>query len=400
MDRKMIRRALGIFLVFLGLGAAVFFKAELENTVQDGYLLREDYGGSAYETVLEAETESGKQEIRIKVPAREYSTGETEAFLDEAEKGLKKLILGDLSEDCVDENLVLPASYPDLPVKLSWFSEDPLYLTSEGKLTGQIPSEGVKVRLMAELSCQKEERQVEMSLCLFPRQKSEEEELEEAVNHILSSEDASDERLYLPERVGNTAVSWSREDGKGKLAFFVVGLGAVAALGYLWRQKKKPGEEQKIRYEKMMRDYPSVISKLLLLLEAGLSMRNAFFRMAEDYQRQYAEDGIRREGYEVIEKCCRDIAHGIPEEEAYQRLGEEAPPPYRTFSVLVIQNLRLGGREMSLVLRREAENAFEERKKRARILGEQASSKLLFPMMGLLVIVFIILMVPAFVSVG
>lgn len=400
MKKQNYRRAFLIFLVFAVLGAAVFLKSYLENTVKSGYLLRQDYGGSSYETTLRAETESGSQEIRVKVPARQYTASETAAFLKEAEDGLEELILGEKKGKGINQDLELPSSYPSLPVKLSWLSEDPLYLTSEGKLTERIPQEGVTVRLEAELSCQEETRLVYLSLRLFPKQKTEKEALEEAVNEAILTEDASDEKLYLPEKIGDTYLTWSADAGETGIGVLVMLMGAAASAIYLLRQKKKPQEEKRQRYEKMMRDYPAIISKLLLLLGAGLSMRNAFFRISADYRRQYAGDGIRREGYEAVEKVCRDMEHGIPETEAYRRLGEDAPPSYRTFSVLIIQNLRLGGRDMPLILRREAENAFEERKKRARILGEQASSKLLFPMMGLLIIVFVILIVPAFVAVG
>ena len=47
---------------------------------------------------------------------------------------------------------------------------------------------------------------------------------------------------------------------------------------------------------------------------------------------------------------------------------------------------------------REAAEALEDRKRQARIQGEQASSKLIFPMLLQLVIVLTILMFPAFLS--
>ena len=47
------------------------------------------------------------------------------------------------------------------------------------------------------------------------------------------------------------------------------------------------------------------------------------------------------------------------------------------------------------MLERESQEAFENRKRRAKILGEQAGTKLLAPMMLMLVIVFVILLYPA-----
>jgi hypothetical protein len=44
--------------------------------------------------------------------------------------------------------------------------------------------------------------------------------------------------------------------------------------------------------------------------------------------------------------------------------------------------------------------AFEERKEAAKRLGEEAATKLLIPMMIMLIIVFLMILVPAFWSFG
>ena len=46
----------------------------------------------------------------------------------------------------------------------------------------------------------------------------------------------------------------------------------------------------------------------------------------------------------------------------------------------------------------EAEEAFEERKSMARKLGEEAGTKMLFPMMMMFGIIIVIIMIPAFLS--
>ena len=50
------------------------------------------------------------------------------------------------------------------------------------------------------------------------------------------------------------------------------------------------------------------------------------------------------------------------------------------------------------MLREECEQALEERKARARKAGEQAGTKMLFPMMMMFGIIIVIIMVPAFLS--
>ena len=57
-----------------------------------------------------------------------------------------------------------------------------------------------------------------------------------------------------------------------------------------------------------------------------------------------------------------------------------------------------GRADLLIQLEREAMDAFAERKNRARELGEEAGTKLLFPMIMMLLVVLIIVMIPAFIS--
>ena len=48
-------------------------------------------------------------------------------------------------------------------------------------------------------------------------------------------------------------------------------------------------EEQKIRqkrYEALMMEYPGMVMKFTLLVQAGMTVRNAFVKMAADYKKK------------------------------------------------------------------------------------------------------------------
>ena len=51
-----------------------------------------------------------------------------------------------------------------------------------------------------------------------------------------------------------------------------------------------------------------------------------------------------------------------------------------------------------MMLKNECIEALEERKARARKKGEQAGTKMLFPMLLMLMVVMVVIMVPAFMS--
>lgn len=72
---------------------------------------------------------------------------------------------------------------------------------------------------------------------------------------------------------------------------------------------------------------------------------------------------------------------------------------YRKFGMMLSQNLRKGTRGLTELLEREAEDAFEQRKNLAKKAGEEAGTKLMIPLFLMLIIVFAIVIVPAFFSI-
>ena len=164
------------------------------------------------------------------------------------------------------------------------------------------------------------------------------------------------------------------------------------------RQNSRWKQEQKLR-EEMKREYPEIISRIQLLLGAGMSMRKIFGRITADYRKQQAEQGIRRPAYEEIACTYYEMEGGTPEQEAYEHLGERSRlTDYRNLSVLLVQNLKKGKRELIPLMEQEVRAALEERRRRARAEGEKASTRLLLPMGMMLLVVLILIMVPAFLS--
>ena len=90
---------------------------------------------------------------------------------------------------------------------------------------------------------------------------------------------------------------------------------------------------------------------------------------------------------------------GISEAEAYRRFGERCGQvKYKTLATLLIQNLQKGSRHLSDLLDKESVEAWEERKRKARVLGEAAATKLLLPMVLMLLVVMAVIMLPAGLS--
>ena len=68
---------------------------------------------------------------------------------------------------------------------------------------------------------------------------------------------------------------------------------------------------------------------------------------------------------------------------------------YKKLVSLITQNIQKGQQEFIIMLENEVNEAFTERKMHAKKIGEEASTKLLLPMMIMLFIVIAILIIPA-----
>ena len=213
--------------------------------------------------------------------------------------------------------------------------------------------------------------------------------------HLQEERTQSTERMVLPENVESVPIVWKEiiEDSSGYLLVLI-----LTAAGFLyWARSREPDRKLENRRKELLMDYPEIVNKLALYMGAGMTIRNAFFKMGEDYRKQQKER--KRYAYEEILMTCYELQSGRSEKEAYDHLGKRCQVQvYMKLSTLLSQNLRKGSNDLLRVLRQEADTAFEERKGLAKKLGEEAGTKLLLPMMMMLCIVMVIIMIPAYFS--
>ena len=183
-------------------------------------------------------------------------------------------------------------------------------------------------------------------------------------------------------------------DTSGKM---LTGIFLIAAMIVLVMKGREEQVQLQKRQEELLMDYPGLIMKFTLLVQAGLTARKAFQKIAFDYGKR--EEGQKRAAYEEIRMTCFEMDSGISESEAYRRFGERCGQvKYKTLSTLLIQNLQKGSRYLSDLLEKEAVEAWEERKRKARVLGEAAATKLLLPMILMLLVIMAVIMLPACLS--
>ena len=151
-------------------------------------------------------------------------------------------------------------------------------------------------------------------------------------------------------------------------------------------------KELERRKQRLSYGYPEFVSKVQLLLGAGISLRNVLIRLSED-------SSLGEELQGEMQIIVRDLRNGILLRDALDRFGKRtANPLYIKFSALMIQNMKKGTEDLLLQLSGEASEAFSLRKIQARQLGEEAGTKLLLPMVMMRAVVMATLMIPAFMS--
>lgn len=198
---------------------------------------------------------------------------------------------------------------------------------------------------------------------------------------------------YLPDNWDGKQLEWKTPyDNTGNLLAAMAIAAALAVIVITAREEQKARAK---RYEELMMDYPGLLMKFTLLVQAGMTVRNAFRKMAADYKRKKE----KRIAYEEIVTACYEMESGISEMEAYRRFGERCGHvKYKTFATLLIHNLQKGSRHMGEMLEKESVEAWDDRKRKAKVLGEAATTKLLVPMMLMLGVVMAIVMLPACLS--
>ena len=90
---------------------------------------------------------------------------------------------------------------------------------------------------------------------------------------------------------------------------------------------------------------------------------------------------------------------GMSEEQVYYQLGRRLKLPcYIKLMTLLEQNVKRGGKGLTAIFEQEELAALEERKNLAKRYGEEAGTKLLGPMILLLLVIMCMIMIPAFLG--
>ncbi len=369
---------------------------------------REDYGGNSVNHQLQMQIEGEKSEnIEIQVSPRMYSEEEVQSLFRQAMNKLDQVILGENeTADHVVKPLCFPQELEGYPFAISW--EPGRYdvmdmngrINQDAVLEEDPEGEGVLVKITGILRYGTEEAAYNTQVLVFADVEETETIRNQVLNAARQAEEVSREEksFVLPEQVNGRTVRWRfRKESK---VMPVLMLGAVICVFLVVQERQKKEKLRKDRKEQMLFDYPEIVSQFTMLMGAGMTAKNVWKKITADYCGQKERGGRVRDAYEEMVITLQEMQSGIPEAECYERFAARCGlVPYMKMGALLSQNLRKGAKGTSDMLKMEAIQAMEDRKSRARRLGEEAGVKLLLPMLLMLVIVLVIVVVPAFLSI-
>ena len=336
--------------------------------------------------------------VSFTVEEQEYDDEELEKALEQGFSQARKSML--LYNESAD-NIVGPLFFmSELPggISAQWMSSDEEILRSDGTVLNEDWDESREevVMVTLTLNCQGESRMEQIYLHIkAPNLSEKEKRLQKIRRWIKQTEETTrnKESFSIPTSIEGIKI---RQEPLPNLAgVFVIAL-AVLFL-FLYREQSRKKEEEKRRQKELMLEYPVFVHKMVLYLGAGLSVKSSFETLLENYLSD-RKNGRHEKCilYEELYITMNEIGAGIGEKRAYETFGSRLNEnQYTRFIALLLQNMEKGNEGLIKSLAKEEEDAFARRLEQAKKAGEEAGTKLLFPMLLLLIVVMMIIMAPA-----
>lgn len=393
--------SLSLAVLFVGTLMGMLVKYNSLNSIllnEEGEILRGNYKEGSMEVQLKTDSgEKGEEIFWVEVAPMQLTEEEINYLFDELSERLPEYILGEnQSLEEVNSDLVLRESYGDYPFLTEWKSNNLSVVGNTGRV--YVADNPVSVELTAKITYGETVREVVLPLQVVQKELSPEEkthaELEEL---LLASEYGSrkEEIWRLPDNWHGENVVWQQEVDDYSVVVWILAIVTTVSVFMVSDQDLHKRLEQ--RKKLMKRDYPDIVHKMVLYVGAGMTTRGAFQKIAGDYQQK--NKGDPHPAYEEMLYACRELRSGVSEGVVYEHFGKRTGlQEYVRLGTLLTQNLKKGNSTLLERLKEEAYRAGEEKLLSCRRLGEEAGTKLLVPMVLMLVVVMIMIMIPAFSS--
>lgn len=396
---KRLAASIAVFTIFMTAGA-IYSISTLLTDKNVTELKRPTDGLDSVTYTLIADNDETTELIEVDVSKKMYEYSEIITLFDKYREDIISAMLGEnTSPEYVTKPLCFPSSIGDESISLSWQPENLSYIDLNGNLIYEnISAEGTHTSVYVTMRLDDTEATLMAGVILYPDTSNASSLIHaELMNFINENNNPYSDTVRLPSSICGSDVTFFFADNNSRFSFFPIGM--LLCIILFFAASKELSSKVRLRNEQMLSDYPEIVSKLLLLSNAGLNIRNAFKKITDDYYKCLCADDKPHYAYEELSITLNSLNSGKSEAGAYTDYGKRCGlMPYIKLGSLLEQNLNKGAREMRFLLSSEVKDAFENYKSETITKSKQAETKLIFPMILILVVIMLLIMVPSFMN--
>lgn len=368
------------------------FKQKNDAGIEENIVSREGYG--KHDSVVEIQLESkngDKEKYNLKVSSLKLNKEQFDEKAKVVFNWLSVEMLGNNRDfKHVSENLNLVNQDKDKMFDIYWKSYDSSCISSTGMLRDCADGTGVRLQARIEYYDFYAVQDYEVTIDTSYAQKN--EQFETAIDTIKSIEETTrnNKSIALPAEIEGISIAL-KKDKKSESYIFVI-LGFIMALVFVYKKINDLNSKKKMRDNVLIKSYSKIVNHLWLYIETGMTVRNALYIFAGNKQEK---DILQKE----ITYTLKLIEAGMDEASAYEELGKRLEiSEYNRLFMHISQNLKMGTKDIRRILEDELVQAVSINKEYVKKKGEEASTKLIFPMIIMLSVVMIIVMLPAMIG--
>ncbi|MGN0411200.1 MAG: hypothetical protein ACI4E3_12470 [Candidatus Fimousia sp.] len=351
---------------------------------------------------VEIQVEGETYTYELPVSEEIYTKEEEKQAFKDAFSYLEKEMLGEnVSLNQVRSDLTFLWEIPDSPMEVRWEFEDENMVDMEGKVYNEnLEKNNIITHVKAILTYQGSVEEKVYTIIICPKKRTKNEQkawgIWERIQNIEKNSRTS-HFFQLPSALSKVKVQIEGRRNPWMLLLIFLILLIPLLVARQWEYEKKQMEEMRHASEL---EYSNILWQFILLLEAGFTIRSAWKKIVQDYEKQKADmQKSRRYVYEQMAYAYHRMELGEPQEKVFDIFSRKmAMKSYSKLMTLFLQNLTKGSKNMLDILKTEEQIAFANRCEQAKRMGEEADTKLLLPMGVMLLNILLLLMVPAFMQ--
>lgn len=399
--RLIIKYKKQIFILVLTIIISIimYFFSILNKSV-DTQIKREDVLSSNkdYEIKIKG-IDNLEYKLNIEVSSKKYKKRELDEVFERVRKKAEELILGEnesFEKVVYDLNFIKYIKEYDARVNVK---EKDFEFFDEGKVLNKELKKVVETQIEIEIFIGDEKRTYEKKIFIYPKEKLSNLDIKEELEEYIKKEDEKQKEndyFILPSRWKNYELKYEIKKDKVYVKVLIFGL-LLTLLSYFIEVEREKKKEQ-LKKQQALLEYPEIVSKYLIFLEAGLSSINILEKIIQDYEKSDVKKEY--EVYKELRKLYQKIKNRVSENLAYREFARNIGlRQYNKFIGILEQNRKNGVYKIISLLELECKEAFNERINLARKNLGKIQTKMLIPLGILLIVVLGIVITPSMLNV-